>query len=71
MTTRHDDKGHEHDPAFGRFRCTEESGEGISRWQYEYEPKRSGPRAYGVRVLPAGARAERGVDLSRALVVWC
>ncbi|MCA8936243.1 MAG: alpha-glucan family phosphorylase [Planctomycetes bacterium] len=69
VTTRHDEGGHEHDPIISHLQCIEES-DGVSTWKYAYQPKRTGPRAYGVRVLLAGARSKDGIKLDRALVHW-
>jgi len=70
VTTRHDDHGHEHDPNVARLQCAEETEDGHSIWKGAYKPSRTGPRAYGIRVLPAGSEGKHGINLSRALVHW-
>lgn len=70
VTAAHDAKGHEHDPLAMQLGCIDASGEGASVWKGEYQPARTGPRSYGVRVLPKGAEGREGIDFALGLVRW-
>jgi phosphorylase/glycogen(starch) synthase len=70
VTAAQDVSGHEHDPIVMRLTCTETEGEDTSTWRGEYQPMRTGPRSYGVRVLPRRAEARGGIDLALGLVHW-
>lgn len=70
ITAAQDISGHEHDPVVMRLKCVEKEGEDTSTWQGGYRPVRTGPRSYGVRVLPERAEGRSGVDLAIGLVHW-
>jgi hypothetical protein len=70
VTAAQDTGGHEHDPMVLQLECVASPEEGVSLWKGEYVPAFTGPRSYGVRVLPSGAEGRHGIDLALGLVHW-